>query len=308
MREKYDTLEAERNFYFQQVKEYKNGNSFTNKIGIDNIGADIKKFEEEIDTIMILVNDKEDQIKYYISENNKLKEKILTSETELKLKEKELDEVKELYEDFKREQVSKMTTLNSFVLKSINLEQNISDLEIKLKKKEYKLMKEIEELQYKIEENKRILESKEKTIETLNNDINSYMGIVNQKDFKIQELKNEIKNKEREITELINERNRQINKNDEISSELNLAKSNFIDATSKLKIKDNELNDYKRQGRNIFDNYEKQIEAYKGRLKDSENKYNLSIEENRNLNKIIEELKNERQNIETQYFKYNLKL
>jgi len=300
-------MEEDRNHCLSLLKNgggLGNYSKYSNK-AMNNISTNLRNYEEEIveiDRIMMIVKDNEDQIIYYQNENNILKERILTSETELKVKEKELKDIKEIYDDFKKEQDTKNTALNQYVMKSVNLEQNVSNLEIKLKNKEYKLVKEIEELNRTIDENKRILESKEKTIETLNSEIKSYMQIINQKDQKIQDLKNEIKTKEDEIQGLILEKEKQINRNDEISSELNLTKANVHDMTSKLRIKDNELIDFKLKGKNIFSNYEKQIENYKLKIKEHEQTIGLHVEDNRNLNKFIDELKAERQQLENQFF------
>ncbi len=144
------------------------GIDIMNKLSSDNLGLNIRSFEEEIETIMGLVVEKEEQIKFYSNENDELKEKISTKEAELKIKEKELYEIKDLYQQYKREQDEKLGNFNQFVLKNVYLEQNVSNLEVTLKNKEFKLKKEIEELQRSIDDNKRIIGSKEKTIDTLN--------------------------------------------------------------------------------------------------------------------------------------------
>ncbi len=128
------------------------------------------------------------------------------------------------------------------------------------------------------------------------------MQIINQKDSKIQDLKNEIKIKEDEINGLIHEKEKQKSLNDEKTSELILIKTNMDDINSKLKIKDNELSDVRKQGRNLFNNFEKQVEIYKNKIKEFEQTLNNSKEENKNLNNIIDENKSERNNLETQYF------
>jgi len=310
LKEKYNTIEAEKNYYRSIVMGLNgNGNqndisnkSINSKGGNNNIGLDIDNLKEEIDSIMAQVSDKEEQLKDINDENNILKEKIVQFEAEKKLKENDLKEVKEMFEEFKKEQDVKISKLNEFVLKSVYLEQNVSNLEIKLKNKEFKLIKEIEELSNIIKENKLNLESKEKTISILNEEINTYMSIVTSKDNKIQELKNELQNKEIEINGLIYEKEKHINRNHEMTKEINLIKENVNDVNSKLKIKDIELNDYKKLGKNINNNYEKQIDVYKLKITEMEEINSTLNLELKNVNKFIEELKLERQSVENKLF------
>ena len=292
LREKYNLIKGENLYLMSIIEKNKTDSKFSTK------GNDFSKtldyVEEEIETIVNEMVTKEEQIKLLENDNEYLKEKIQNCEVELKLKEKEMRELKEMSRVITQEHELIKTQLREYVLKDAYMSQRINQLESMLQNKEFLLSKEIENLKSAIEENKKLIETKETTISSLNCEIKNYMQFINQRDLKISDLKKEIDLKERENEDLKIDILNHINKEDSLKHQIEKHKSVAESKDLEIIFQEEKLQEFRKKGKTLIDQYDNKIENLKLKLSQSEEDIKKSRLEIKNLNILINELKRER--------------
>lgn len=294
LRDKYNFLKSENLFLLQALEktktEEKSGFSKGDVIR-NNILNDM---DSDFESVIYELNLKENQIKILQTDNDFLKEKIQSCEIELKIKEKELRDLRELSKSFTHDQDILRSQLNEYVLRDANMATKNQNLENLLKNKEFMLNSEIENLKSSIQENKRLVEFKESVISNLNIEIKNYMSLISQKDNKINELKVEIDLKQQENENLRMEIEKKQNKEDSL---INLVEFHRIECESKkaeVKAHEVKYDQFRTKGKNLIDQYDIKIENLKLRNNQLEEDKRKNLLEIRNLNTLINELKKER--------------
>lgn len=302
LRDKYNGIKAE-NLYLLSIIEKNRieGNKHSTKT--NDFSKTLDYVEEEIESMVNEMVTREEQIKILQNDNEFLKNKLQNAEIELKLKEKELREFKEISRTINQEHDLIKTQLREYVLKDAYMTQTISQLESLLQNKEFLLNKEIENLKSTIEENKRLIESKELVIANLNNDIKNYMALINQRDCKISEMKVELDLKQRENEDLRREIASHLTNTDVLMNQLELQKTLVESKEQEVKLHEEKFNEFKKKGRTLVDQYDNKIESLKlknTKIEEELKKFRL---EAKNLNTLINEIKRERDLAEEKSFR-----
>jgi hypothetical protein len=299
LRDKYNSIKAE-NLYLLSIIE-KNKSESKSSSG-EQFCKTLDYVESEIETIVNEMVTKEEQIKLLQSDNDFLKEKIQSSELELRIKEKELRELKEMSKTISQEHELIKTQLREYVLKDAYMTQRISQLENMLQNKEFLLNKEIDALKFSIEDNKRLVETKEAIIHTLNGEIKNYMNLINQRDLKISDLKLELESKEAENDELRKEIENRQTKEDNLLNQIDFHKQKLESREMEVRVQEEKFDNLRRRGKELCDQYDNKIGNYKTKLLSMEEETKKNKEEIKNLNAFIEHLKKERELAEQKVF------
>lgn len=292
LRDKYNSIKSENLYLLSIIEKNKTDSKSSSQKG--DFGKALDYVEEEIETIVNEMVSKEEQIKILQNDNEFLKEKVQTCEVELRLKEKELRELREMAKTINQEHELIKSQLHEYVLKDAYMSQRISQLETMLQNKEFMLNKDIDSLKSTIEENKRLIESKENIIVGLNSEIKNYMMLINQRDVKINELKIELDNKQLENDELRNEIISRQNKEDNLMNQIEFNKIKLQSKEAEVKLQEERFDDFRKKGKTLVDQYDSKLENLKLKYSQLEEDFKKSKLENRNLNTLITDLKKER--------------
>jgi kinesin family protein 15 len=306
LRDKYNSIKAE-NLYLMSIIEKNKSDSKVTTRGND-FSKTLDYVEEEIETIVSEMVSKEEQIKFLQNDNEFFKEKIQKIEIEMKLKEKELREIKEISKSVSQEHEIIKTQLREYVLKNAYLSQQITQSESMLEMKEYNLKKEIDNLKSSLEENKKIVESKDSIISSLNGDIKNYMQIINQKDLNLLEMKKEIDVLLKENAELKQEVLKYMNKEVSHENEIEMYKSFVESKNLEIKLQKEEFSEFKKKGKTLIDQYDNKMESLKLKANHWEEEYKKSRLEIKNLNTLVNELKRQCDNVEEKLSRTNEEL
>lgn len=299
LREKYNSIKAE-NLYLITVIEKADQNKYSNKP--NDFGKTLDYVEEEIETMVNEMNAKEEQIKILRTENEYLTSQLQRIELELKLKEKELREHKEITRTINQEHEVLRSQLKDYVLKDANMTRRIAELENLLLNKETLLQKEIESLKETIEDRRRVIESKEGKIYNLNEELKHYQETIANKDIKIKELKTQIESNEKEIEEVKRECEEYIHKTQNLQHEMENVKTNLFNKESEIRSHEDKFQDFKKKGKNLIDQYDSKIESLKLKQMNLEADLKKAKMEVKNLNLLIGEIKKDRDASEEKSF------
>jgi kinesin family protein 15 len=301
LRDKYNSIKSENLYLMSIIEKNKTDGKLPSRP--NDFTKTLDFVEEELETMVHEMVNKEEQIKILQNDNAFLREKIQNFEIELKLKEKEMRELKEWAKTYQQEHDMIKHQLREYVLKDAYLTQQITKLETMLQNKEFLLNKEIESLKSQIDENKRLLESKECTISSLNTEIKNLLQLINQKDTKINELKTEISNKERENESLRDEISDHIDKQGTLIHQIEVVKSQAQSKDFEIKLNEEKLDELRKKGRNVLEQYEAKMDHIKLEKEKFSEDLMKARREIKNLNLLINEIKRERDLAEEKSYK-----
>ena len=279
----------------------KNKTDKSNNIRGNDFCKTLDLVEEELDEMLNVMVVKEDELKMLQKDNTFFKDKVQKCEIDLKLKEKELKELKERVRIINQENELSKSQLREFVLKNAYSSQKLIETENTLQNKEFLLSREIDRLKISIDENQRLIQNKENVIKCLNNDIKNYISIINERDQKITDLKIEMDNIRNSYDEFKKESDLIRKDYEKILSELEIERNKNKKIEEDMKDHEDKFNELKVKGKSLIEQYESKIDSLKYKLKENDEvkkKFNLDL---KNLNILINELKNERNHIEDKF-------
>ena len=149
LKDKYNLIKEENKRLQNEIersKSIRNNN--------DKYSKTIDSVEEEIEEMMKDIVEKDDEVKRCHKENDYLKDKIQKFELDLKIKEKELKDYKEIAHTLRAQSANLQTQLKDYIMKNSYMEQKIEQTESVYAKKEAMLNNDMQVLSRTIEENK----------------------------------------------------------------------------------------------------------------------------------------------------------
>ena len=258
LKDKYNLIKEENKRLQNEIersKSIRNNN--------DKYSKTIDSVEEEIEEMMKDIVEKDDEVKRCHKENDYLKDKIQKFELDLKIKEKELKDYKDIAHTLRAQSDNLQTQLKDYIMKNSYMEQKIEQTESVYAKKEAMLNNDMQVLSRTIEENKKMLDVKDSTIANLNNDIKNYLNMIAQKDNQILVMKGEIENKEKSIEQKISEKNETNSTIEILKEELTKMKITLEMKNEIIKQNENKIEEVKQKGIHLVNKYDEEIKKLK---------------------------------------------
>ena len=302
LKDKYNAICQENSMLKKQINNnYRNKmNPFDYTSIVDSVENDIEKMSKEMEQ-------KNSEIESKNEELIKLNDRIQKNELEIKLKEKQIYQLKEDNKKYKNENnelLEKVKTLNNNInennINTNNIIENknkeISDLNINLTISNNK-----------IREKDLALISLEKNLDTYKNENKYYIDLINEKNLEINKLMLEYEKLKKEFNIFNEDRNNEkndynniLNENKNLKNEINIKNKDYIDLkdkyselTTKGKITIQKYDDEIKKLRENEDNLKEDLENYKKGLKDLKNLLNFLETKNYDSENQIKLLQNQ---------------